>query len=169
MANPRRASTIRTTRAAMAADRGPDIEHYNTPLDTPRLYRWVVAATDTVDNLTVLTHQGGTVGRWRLVRDDVKGAVLTDADETLTVGGNFYRLLSAAQTANRSKTMSITNAAAGDIVRIVRTSTAAFTLAIINGGPAAGTITTLPASQRWWVEVYFNGTDWELYGAAQMP
>ena len=121
MANPRRAATIRTSIAAMEADQGPRITHYNAPLDKPRLYRWSVGATDTIDNIAVLGHSGGTPGRWLLVRDDVKGSDLTDADESLDVGGNFFRVLPAATplTASRTKTLSAANASAGDIIHLL--------------------------------------------------
>lgn len=171
MANPRRAATIRTSIAAMQADFGPKITHYNSPLDKPRLYRWSVGATDTIDNVTVLGHNGGTPGRWFLVRDDTKGADLTDNDETIAVGDNFFRVLPAATplTAQRVKTLSPTNAAAGDIVHILRQGLGAFDMLIDNGGPAAGTIFTLPASQSWWARVYFDGANWIAHSAGQLP
>lgn len=171
MANPRRASTIRFSRAKMAADLGPDVTHYNTPLDTPRLYRWLVGDSSTVDGLTILGHQGGTVGRWKLVRDDVLGADLTDADETLSVGGNFFRTLQTAVPLNaaREKTLSVTNAEAGDVMHILRLGLGAFTLSIVNAGPAANTIFVLPSGQSWWAKSYFNGTDWVAHSAGQLP
>jgi len=171
MANPRRAATIRTSIAAMEADQGPSIPHYNMPLDKPRLYRWVVADTSTADSVTVLTHIGGTSGRWLLVRDDIQGADLTDADEDVGVGGNFLRILPAATplTVNRTKTLVTTNAAAGDIIHITRLGLGAFTMAIVNGGPAAGTLFTLPISSAWWCKAYFNGTDWLAHSAGAHP
>ena len=121
--------------------------------------------------LTVLGHNGGTPGRWFLVRDDIKGADLTDADETLTVGGNFFRVLPASVplTDQRVKTLSADNAVAGDIVHILRQGLGAFDLLIDNGGPAAGTIFTLPASESWWARVYFDGANWVAHSAGQMP
>ena len=171
MANPRRASTIRVSKAKMEADLGPMVTHYNTPLDTPQLYEWLVGDTSTVDNLTVLGHQGGTAGRWKLVRTPVLGADLTDADESLTVGGNFFRVLPAATplTASRAKTLSTTNAASGDMIHILRLGLGAFTMTVVNGGPAAGTLFTLPSGQSWWAKAYFNGTDWVVHSAGQLP
>ena len=170
MANPRRASTIRKDKAAMEADYGPQITHYNSPLDTPYLYEWFVGDTATTDGLTVLGHQGGTAGRWKLVRTPVQGTDLTDADETLTVGGNFFRVLPAATlTGSRDKTLSVSNAAEGDMIHILRLDVGAFTVTILNGGLAAGTVFTLPASQAWWAKAYFNGTDWVPHSAGQLP
>ena len=171
MANPRRAATIRTSIAAMQADLGPQTEHYEMPLDKPRLYRWVVGSSATADSIAVLTHNGGTSGRWLLVRDVTLGANLTNADETLTVGGNFFRVLPAATplTASRTKTLSTTNAAAGDVIHITRLGLGAFTMLIVNGGPGAGTLFTLPVSQAWFAEAYFDGTNWAVYAAGQLP
>lgn len=171
MANPRRAATIRTSIAAMEADVGPDLTHYNIPLDKPRLYRWLVGDISTADDIAVLDHNGGTPGRWILVRDDIQGTDLTDADETLAVGGNFYRQLPSTVplTVNRIKTLSTTNAAAGDMIHVTRLGLGAFTMAIVNGGPAAGTLFTLPISQAWWAKAYFNGTNWLAHSAGQMP
>ena len=171
MANPRRASTIRVSKAKMEADLRPMVTHYNTPLDTPQLYQWLVGDTSTVDNLTDLGHQRGTAGRWKLVRTPVLGADLTDADESLTVGGNFFRVLPAATplTASRAKTLSTTNAASGDMIHILRLGLGAFTMTIVNGGPAAGTLFTLPSGQSWWAKAYFNGTDWVVHSAGQLP
>jgi hypothetical protein len=155
----------------MGADSGPAITHYNTPLDTPRLYKWFVGDTSTDDTLTVLGHQGGTMGKWKLVRDPIQGADLTDADEDLTVGENFFRVLPAATPlgASRTKTLKITNAEEGDIIHILRLGLGAFTMLIDNDGPAAGTLFTLPASETWWAKAYFNGTDWIPHSAGKLP
>lgn len=171
MAYPRRAATIMVSKALMGSSTGPSIPEYNVPLDTPRLYRWVVGSSATADTLTVLAASGGTAGRWLLVRDSIKGTDLTDADETLTVGQNFYRQLPALVplTVNRVKTLSTTNAAAGDIIHITRLGLGAFTMAIVNGGPAAGTLFTLPISAAWWCKAYFDGTNWLAHSAGQMP
>lgn len=171
MANPRRASTIRVSKAKMEADLGPDITHYNTPLDTPRLYQWLVGDVSTLDSLTILGHQGGTLGRWKLVRNPVQGTDLTDADQALTVGENFFRVLPAASplTAAREKTLSTVNAEAGDIIHVLRLGLGAFTMDIVNGGPGAGTLFSLPASQSWWAKSYFNGIDWVAHSAGQLP
>lgn len=154
----------------MAADVGPAIEEYNVPLDYPALYKWIVGNTATADSVAVIAHNGGTVGRWHLVRLPVKGADLGDASVTLTVGGNRWRRIPAATLgANRILTLGTANAAAGDMLTVTRLDTGAFTVAINNGGPAAGTLTTLPVSARWWAAFYFDGTNWLLHSAGQMP
>ena len=118
------------------------------------------------DDLAVLSHNGGTAGRWRKVRVAIDGADLTDADATLTVAGNKLRRLPAATalTVNRTLTLSTTNAVRGDTIRIVREGLGAFTLAVVNGGAGAGTLFTLPVSVATWCEAYFDGTNWKRHG-----
>jgi len=170
MANPRRAATIRTSVAAMEADIGPAIQHFNVPLDMPALYKFVVGDTSTADSVAVLGHNGGTAGKWIRVRMPLAGANLTNADATIQVGGNYWRVLPAATlTANRQLTLGTTNAAAGDVITITRLDAEAFTYAVLNGGPAAGTLVTLPVSVKAFADFYFDGTDWLLMRAAQMP
>jgi hypothetical protein len=96
MANARRAIEIYLTIAAIEADSGPMVSHYAVPLDYPRLYKWWIANTSTVDHVTVLGHTGGTAGRWLQVRCDDRGANLTDADATIGVDGKPVRYLPAA-------------------------------------------------------------------------
>lgn len=51
---------------------------------------------------------------------------------------------------------------AGDRLEITRTDVTANTLAIVNGGPGAGTLCTLVASKQGFAVVEFDGTNWEL-------
>ncbi|MFQ5425417.1 MAG: hypothetical protein ACE5F9_15740 [Phycisphaerae bacterium] len=156
--------------AAIQADVGPMVEHYNVPLDMPALYRFAVGDTSTADGVAVLSHNGGTAGRWLRVRLPIKGSDLTDADATIQVGGNYWRVLPAATlSANRQLTLGTTNAAAGDIVTVTRLDMTANTYAIVNGGPAAGTLVTLAVSVKAFADLYFDGTDWLLMRAAAMP
>jgi hypothetical protein len=169
MALSPRAPTIKTTAAIMATQRGPVIPHYNIALDLGVLFQWVPGATDTEDDVTVLGYQGGTVGRWRRVRTPLLGDNLTDADATVDPQGNFIRQLPASTlSSNRIATMGTTNAVSGDVITIVRLDTEAFTYTINNGGPAAGTLATLPVSVESFADLYFNGTNWIKIRAAQM-
>jgi hypothetical protein len=68
---------------------------------------------------------------------------------------------------NSTVTLSTTGAVIGDVVRIVRTDTSAFTLAVANGGAGAGTLVTLVASKPGFVQAYFDGTNWNYDGSAQ--
>lgn len=169
MANPRRSATVMQSIAAIEADRGPDLEKYAVPLDSPRMFKWVVGNTDTADSFVTLAHTSGTTGRWLDVPCPDKGSDLTDASVTITVGQKFWRVLPAATlTANRTITLGTTNARAGHTLELTRLDSTAFTLAIVNGGPLAGTLVTLPASERWWAKFYFNGADWVRRAEAKL-
>ena len=153
----------------MATQSGPSIPHYNVPLDIPVLFKWVVGGADTIDGVTVLGYQGGTPGVWRRVRLPIKGAALTNANVTIDPQGNYLRVLPAATlTAHRVATMGLTNALNGDAITVVRLDVGAFTYTINNGGPAAGTLVTLPVSVQSFADLYFDGTNWIKVRAAQM-
>lgn len=169
MANPRRAPTVMASVAAVAADQGPLLEHYAIPLDQPSLYRWIVGDSSTVNGETVLGHTGGTVGRWLRVRPQLLGANLTNAPATIYAGEKAWRRLPAGTlTANRVLTLGTTGASAGDTITVTRLDVSAWTYAVVNGGAGAGTLITLPASQKWFADFYFDGTDWLLVRAGQM-
>jgi hypothetical protein len=171
MARDLRAPTIMQSASQIASLVGAQTERYSIPLDIPALYKWVIGDVSTADGITVLTHQGGIVGRWKRVRLNVKGADLTDANESIGVGGNFLRFLPAATplTVNRTKTLVTTNAEAGDEINVTRLGLGNFTMAIVNGGPAAGTLFTLPANEAWWCKAYFDGTNWLAHSAGKLP
>lgn len=153
----------------MASQLGPVIPHYDYALDKGALYEWIVGNTDTVDSVTVFGHVGGTVGRWRLVRRPLQGADLTDADVDIEPSGDFIRVVPASTlTVNRVATMETASARDGDIITVVRLDTEAFTYTINNGGPAAGTLVTMPVSVQAFADLYFDGTDWIKLRAAQM-
>jgi len=169
MALSRRAATIMVSVASMAADVGPQIPHYAIPLDLPRLFKWVPGDTSTVDSITVIGHTGGTVGRWLQVRYDNEGDDLTDASATIGIGdGEVRRLPISTLSVNRVITLSNTNATTGDVITIVRIDAEAFTLQV-DDGFTANTITTLPASERWFADFRFGATFWQLLRAGQMP
>lgn len=168
MAYPRLAATIRDTIAAIAADFGPPIARYAIPLDFARLFRFVPGSTATADSRTVIGATGGTAGRWLLVRVNDRGADLTDANATIGVGGNFWRVLPAATlTDDRTITLATTNAAAGDVLEITRLDDTANSLAIVNGGVGAGTLVTLTAAGS--ARFAFDGTNWLLRSASLTP
>ncbi len=170
MANPRRAATIRLGSTYMASDRGPQVPHYNMPLNMPALYKWVPGSTATVDGVMVLGHSGGTSGRWIRARMQLQGDDLGDGNATIQVGGNLWRVLPAGTLSTNSQlTLGTTNAAEGDIITITRLDIGAYTYAVVNGGPAAGTLTTFPVSTKAFGDFYFNGTNWTPQRAAVMP
>ncbi len=59
-------------------------------------------------------------------------------------------------------TLGATGAVAGDLFRLIRTSTSAQTYAVVNGGPGAGTLITLPVSKIACAQFIFDGTNWQL-------
>jgi hypothetical protein len=117
----------------------------------------VVKATPSTGQLTVLT-----------VYTPKTGTALTDANQTIqpvTDKSSEY-VQSTALGASRTKTLGITSAVTGLLVRIVRTDTAAFTMPIANGGGAGGTLFTFAASptEKQAATFFYNGADWVLVG-----
>jgi hypothetical protein len=91
------------------------------------------------------------------------GASLTDADQTLVIGDGGRRVLpDSTLTDNRTKTLGTSGAVAGDVIEIARLDTEAFTMAIVNGGPGAGTLLTFPVSTMLYGCFKFDGTNWAL-------
>jgi hypothetical protein len=98
------------------------------------------------------------------------GTALTDASATIQPGTDLASqyLAAVAETSNRTTTLGTTSALTGQLVYILRTSTAGFTRAVVNGGTNGGTLNTFPASQtKPYLGGYlYNGTDWVLVGIA---
>lgn len=160
---PRLAAIVRSSIAAMRADVAVPTERYAIPLDLPAMFRWAVGSTLLDDGFTVLVPTGSSnyQGAWLRVREDNKGADLTASTATLTVGGKRWRRIPAATlTGNQTIALSTTNAAAGDWIQVTRADVGAYTVALTNSGPAAGTVVTLPVSAKSWALVYFDGTNW---------
>ena len=96
-----------------------------------------------------------------LVAIDRVGANLTDADQTLLASEGVIRVLPAVTlTVNRIKTLGTAGDYNGAKITIVRNDSEAFTMAIVNGGPGAGTLFTFPVSQLWFADFQSDGTDW---------
>ncbi len=93
-------------------------------------------------------------------------AFILGSGETKSVsdGSNFINFPAIAITANSTVTLSVVDMTLGEEVQVVRTDGAAFTLAVINGGPGAGTMYTFPASQKRRATFRFDGTDLVLVG-----
>jgi hypothetical protein len=87
---------------------------------------------------------------------------LTNANATIDVstGKNQYVAQPRLYTANRTLTLGTTSAVANSTIIVVREDTEAFTLTVINGGPAAGTLSVLPASTAGTWIYSFDGVDW---------
>ena len=171
MALPPRAATVKTTAAKMATQKGNTSPEYNMPLDKGgAIFEWIPSGTDAVDSETVFGNQGGVPGTWRRVREDTKGADLADANATIQIGGKAWRVLPISTlTDNRVLTLGTTNARAGDQLTITRLDVEAFTYQIDNGGAGVGTLVTFAVSVRSFADLQFDGTNWLLKRASQMP
>jgi hypothetical protein len=145
------------------------LPRYAVPLDRPVLYRWVPGGTDTVDHVRVLGHQGGVIGCWNEVVLDDSGSDLTDADIDIAVSGNGWRrLVDGTLNHDRAATLLPDGASAGNSIDFTLLDTG-FAYTIVNGGDGGGVILTKPSGQAWTVRVQFNGTDWLLRLAGQLP
>ncbi len=104
----------------------------------------------------------GTV--WKQV-GILTGANLANADATLVVANGSRRvMLAATLTANRTLTLSPT-ATKDDVLVVEVYDTTAFTIAFVNGGPAAGTLYTMPGSVKRSASFKFDGTNWVFQGS----
>ncbi len=176
MANARRATEVHLTIANLGADWGQRVPHYAIPLDLPRLFKWEPGDADYADGWAVHGHSGGYAGRWHLVREDDRGDDLTDAAATIYLSGKPIRYLPISTlSVNRILTISEkadsdSNAAdcvAGDRLTITRLDVEAFTLQI-DDNASSTTLITLPASEAWFVDLRFDGTNWALLRAGKM-
>lgn len=150
--------------ATARSDQGPPVAHYALFLDLPGApYRWAVGSDAAEDEYTAIVPTGGgSLGAWLRTREDDQGETITGTD-TITVGGKRWRRIAVgALSANATLTLSTTNAVAGDWIEFTRLDVGAYTVAFVNGGPAAGTLVTLPVSARAYCKVYFDGTNWLL-------
>lgn len=166
-----KAITVRASVADMRNRRGPSVPYYNYPLDRGRIFRFEEANLLVDDGTTVIGTNGqGTLGRWLLVREPIQGADLTDtAAQAIVVADDFWRVLPAIPiTQNITLTLGTTNAEEGDVITLTRLDVAAFTVAIVNGGPGAGTLVTFPVSAQASGDFYFDGTNWLKMRAATM-
>jgi hypothetical protein len=177
MANAIRAIEVHPTATNLGAQPGPQVAHYATTLDQPRLYRWIDGSALYADGYVVLDHVGGFAGRWRQVVEDDRGADLTNANATIYLSGKPIRYLPASTlTAKRELTIgtnydSDSDAAVcldGDRMTIVRLDAGAYTYTIYDEALAPTTIITLPNSEQWFVDLRFDGSNWVLLRAGKM-
>jgi hypothetical protein len=99
----------------------------------------------------------------------VEGTALTDAAQTLAVAGGNNYVQAVALTASRTKTLSNTGPETGEVITIIRTTTAAFTMPIVNGGVGGGTPYTFPVSAKRVADFRFDGVNWVLAGVKRLP
>lgn len=165
-----RTITVVATVAELRAVPGPEWARYVFVLELGRVFRWVPLSALTHDGRAVITSTvGGFSGAWLLVRPTGEPVALGDGNATIGIGdGAWRRLATGTLTAHRTATLSTTNAAAGDEIEVTRLDVEAFTYALVNGGPGAGTLVTLPASLRSFAVLHFDGTNWLLRRSALM-
>lgn len=161
MATARRSITVVPSLAALAAMPGPLLEKYALPLDRPLVYKFSTSDATTADDVTTVAGSGGGAGNWlELVYDD-RGDDLVAGNATILIGGGRWRVLPVATlTANATLTLGTANARAGHTIEITRLDLTAYTYAIANGGPGAGTLVTFPVSAGAYFKASFNGTNW---------
>jgi hypothetical protein len=78
--------------------------------------------------------------------------------------GRVSRYLVPTLSQTTTVTIGTTGAVKGDLFRLVRTDTSAFTLALANGGVGAGTLATMPVSKVGVIEAWFDGANWLFDG-----
>ncbi len=168
MPEPLRSAEVYETIALMAALPGRSKKHWAVVIENARLYQWLPDDTTTADGWSIVASTGGgSAGRWKDVPGDLHGADLDDSDGPIAITGKPERDL---PTLARSctKTLGVAGAAKGHKLVVTITSNAAFTVAFVNGGPGAGTITTKPSGQKWWFQFRFDGADWRYFRAGQL-
>lgn len=170
MSNPPQALRVTLSAAVLRSEPGPPVPHYRLVLDrSADPWRFAPGSTSTEDSFTTIVPTGGGyAGAWLRCREDDQGEDITATDTLVVGGGRWRRIAVGALSANATLTLSVTNAVAGDWIEVTRLDVGAYTVAFINAGPAAGTLTTMPVSARARVVVYFDGTDWLLRDAHAM-
>ena len=99
----------------------------------------------------------------------LNGTAMTDTSTQSVVAlgrQTRYAFASATMSQNDTVTLSTTGAVVGDVVKLVKNSVSAFTLAVVNGGAGTGTLCTLVASKLGWAQAYFDGTNWIFDGCS---
>lgn len=96
------------------------------------------------------------------------GTALTDiATTTITRKARRTKyLLAGTMSQGETVTLGTTGAVKGDRIEIIRTSTSAQTLTVVNGGAGAGTLCVLVASKVGFAYAEFDGTNWLYDGSS---
>lgn len=88
--------------------------------------------------------------------------IFDDNNATVSVAdASVFVMRANVLTANRTLILSVAGLTEGEVLRVVKLDKEAFTLAIVNGGPGAGTMFTFPASsgQIRMAQFKFDGTN----------
>ena len=175
MTNRRQAATVFATLAELKTTAAPRATKHARTVEGNALWKFVPNDTTTANPSdafpTVLDPAaiyGGGAGRWLRVATNRQGADLGDGNATISITGGSWRALPASTlTGNSTLTLQTADAVAGDALTVTRLDSGAFTFAIAD--EAAGTITILPISERWFADLEFDGTNWLLKRAGQLP
>lgn len=126
---------------------------------------WVVLAPAT-DGYVLTTHNTGANPTWTYGGVTMKrGHNLTNTSTQIAVtDGNLFVMPPATLSGNIAITLATTNAVTGSIIEIQRLDSAAFTIVVVNGGPAGTNLYTFPASAQRATDFRFDGTNWQLGG-----
>lgn len=165
MSDPRRALTVVPSIAVIQSGYGPPQKVYYLPLDRPVPFQFVLGDTTTDDGWTALNPSLGNAGRFLDMPEKCLGANITFSAgaATITVGGRKRRrLASGALTQNSTLTLGTTGAREGHELILSLLDSAAYTVAVVNGGPAAGTLATKASGGMRLVHAYFDATNWVL-------
>jgi hypothetical protein len=112
-------------------------------------------------------------GAWLMVPEDDRGLDLTAANGFATSGaytlgiysGPWLVLPAATLTGGLSITLDPNNKDGniiprGSVIEFTRLDLGAYTVAILNGGGAGGTLCTLPVSTAAYAKLWFDGVNW---------
>jgi hypothetical protein len=156
----RRAAAIWPAIATLRSSISPIVEQYLYVIGIPGLFKFYPDSIADDDGWTVIAPTGN--GRYRRVAFPDRGDDLDDTTpQTIDVTGGPWRVIPAATlAANTTLNLDDAGAVEGDTLEITRLDVGAYTVAIVNGGPGAGTLCTMPVSARAWAMLYFNGTNW---------
>jgi hypothetical protein len=168
--NPLRSITVYPSIAVLEAQPGMDLPRYAMPLDRPVVYKWIPENADTTNSVKTLGSVGGHIGTWQEVRLPDLGEDLDDEDADIGVSGDVWRRLpDATLSANRVATLITDGAAAGDRLEFTLLDDGAYSYTLENDGTGGGNVLVKPAGEAWHCIAYFDGTDWLLRSASQLP
>lgn len=145
---------------------GQELTRYVYLLDQQAVFRWVLNSGATDDGfLAIVPITGGFMGAWLRERPNERGPNITSASftshaATIGCGVGYWQVIAASSlTANSTITLDSAGAVVGDWKEFTREDTTGYTIDIVNGGIAAGTLTTLPAGMRSFGKWYFDGVN----------
>ena len=149
----------------------PLVQRFARVFGVPGMFYFVPGDQSQDDGFTVIVPTAGG-GAWKLERIVDQGPNLTAAaSQTIGVYGGLWQLLPAGLplSANVTITLDPTGALKGDTKELTRFDVTSYTVAIVNGGPGAGTLTTFAGSAKSWGLFWFDGTNYLYRRGGVMP